>query len=236
MKSSVDEIRERFDRDVERFSNLETGQSATVDAPIALELIAQAAVAATPNLDHLLDVGCGAGNFALRVLEKSQPREVTLIDLSQPMLERASRRIEEAHGIRPDTRQGDLRELALEPGTFDVILAGAVLHHLRADEEWTTTFAKLYRALRPGGSLWIFDLITQATSAIHQLMWRRYGEYLIALKDASYRDHVFDYIEKEDSPRPLLFQVDQLRQAGFLQLEILHVNTCFAAFGAIRDE
>jgi len=27
MKSTVDEIRQRFDADVERFSNLETGQS-----------------------------------------------------------------------------------------------------------------------------------------------------------------------------------------------------------------
>ena len=33
MKSTVAEIRQRFDADVERFSNLETAQSATVDAP-----------------------------------------------------------------------------------------------------------------------------------------------------------------------------------------------------------
>ena len=34
-KSTVEEIRQRFDGDVERFSNLETGQSATVDAPLS---------------------------------------------------------------------------------------------------------------------------------------------------------------------------------------------------------
>ena len=33
VKSTVAEIRARFDNDVARFSNLETGQSATVDAP-----------------------------------------------------------------------------------------------------------------------------------------------------------------------------------------------------------
>jgi tRNA (cmo5U34)-methyltransferase len=43
-KSTIDEIRERFDKDVERFSNLETGQSATMDAPLAMELITQAAI------------------------------------------------------------------------------------------------------------------------------------------------------------------------------------------------
>jgi len=41
MKSTVDEIRQRFGADVERFSNLETGQSATVDALLAMALVAQ---------------------------------------------------------------------------------------------------------------------------------------------------------------------------------------------------
>jgi len=42
-KSSLEEITKRFDNDVERFSNLATGQSATIDAPLAMELITQAA-------------------------------------------------------------------------------------------------------------------------------------------------------------------------------------------------
>ncbi|MBL0382274.1 MAG: hypothetical protein JKP90_22230 [Desulfofustis sp. PB-SRB1] len=48
-KSTTEQIRKRFDGDVERFSHLETGQSATVDAPLAMELIARAAIAATPG-------------------------------------------------------------------------------------------------------------------------------------------------------------------------------------------
>ena len=43
-KSTVEEIKERFDNDVERFSNLQTGQSATIDAPLAMELITGAAL------------------------------------------------------------------------------------------------------------------------------------------------------------------------------------------------
>ena len=45
MKSTVDQIRQRFDNDVERFSNLETGQSATIDAPLVLDLITTVAAA-----------------------------------------------------------------------------------------------------------------------------------------------------------------------------------------------
>jgi tRNA (cmo5U34)-methyltransferase len=62
-KSTVEEIRARFDNDVERFSNLETGQAATIDAPLAMELIVQAAAATTPHTKRVLDVGCGAGSY-----------------------------------------------------------------------------------------------------------------------------------------------------------------------------
>src|SRR3954468_20111839 len=70
MKSSADEIRQRFDADVERFSDLDTGQSATVDSPLAMALVAEAAAATTPHARHALDVGCGAGNYTLKLLER----------------------------------------------------------------------------------------------------------------------------------------------------------------------
>lgn len=234
MKSTVDEIRQRFDADVERFSNLETGQSATVDAPLAMNLVAAAAAATTPLASHVLDVGCGAGNYTLKLLEKTPNLNVTLIDLSQPMLDRALDRVRRATSGKVTTIQGDIREIDLSDGTFDIILAAAVLHHLRSDAEWHAVFAAFYRALRPGGSIWIFDLIESSLPAIQALMQQQYGEYLTRLKDSAYRDHVFAYVEKEDTPRPLMFQLDLLRAVGFRQIEVLHKNVCFAAFGAIK--
>jgi tRNA (cmo5U34)-methyltransferase len=67
-KSSIEEIKRRFDNDVAQFSNLETGQSATIDAPLAMELIAQAAVKSTGNIRRVLDIGCGAGNNTIKLL------------------------------------------------------------------------------------------------------------------------------------------------------------------------
>lgn len=55
-KSTIDEIRARFDADVERFSNLTTGQISTVDAPLAMELIScAAAVSTNPIIYWILD-------------------------------------------------------------------------------------------------------------------------------------------------------------------------------------
>lgn len=235
-KCSIDEIRKRFDQDVERFSNLETGQTATVDAVLSLELVAQAAASSTPHAVSLLDLGCGAGNFSLRLLSENVPiKEVTLVDLSQPMLAKASERITAETGIQPVTIQSDLRDFDFGTETFDVILAGAVLHHLRSDQEWEATFKKLFQALRPGGSVWIFDLLCYNNLSIQQLMWTRYGDYLCQLQDEAYRDRVFQYIDYEDSPRPLFYQLQLLANSGFSKIDVLHSNTCFAAFGAVRD-
>jgi tRNA (cmo5U34)-methyltransferase len=66
------------------------------------------------------------------------------------------------------------------------------------------------------------------------MMWERYGQYLGALKDESYRDAVFAYIDEEDTPRSVMFQIDVLRTVGFQDVEILHKNSVFAAFGAMR--
>jgi tRNA (cmo5U34)-methyltransferase len=232
MKSSVDEIRRRFDACVERFSNLETGQAVAVDAPLAMALIAEAAAATTPTARHVLDVGCGAGNYTLKLLERIANPDVTLIDLSQPMLDRARERVSAATTGKVRIVQGDIREIELGEAQFDIILAAAVLHHLRTDAEWQQVFGAFQRALQPGGSLWVYDLVESSWPAVQQLMWRRYGEFLTQLLDETRRDQVFAYIEEEDSPRPLMFQLDLLRQVGFEQVDVLHRNSAFAAFGA----
>jgi tRNA (cmo5U34)-methyltransferase len=67
-------------------------------------------------------------------------------------------------------------------------------------------------------------------------MWRRYGEYLTGFKGPDYREQVFAYVEAEDTPRTLGWQLDRLRAAGFQFVEVLHKNTCFAAFGGVKRE
>ena len=108
-KSTVEEIKARFDQDVERFSNLETAQQAVIDAPIMLELISKLAVSVKPDGNHLEPIG----------------------------------------------------------GT-------------------------------------------------------------------DYRNKVFDYIEKEDSPRSLSYQMELLKKVGFETVDVLHKNSCFATFVGIK--
>ncbi len=233
-KATNEEIRLRFDQDVARFSNLDTGQLTTLDAVLTMDLCTEAARYVNPNAKELLDIGCGAGNYTLKMLTKIPDLNCTLNDLSLPMLEKAEERVSaETKGV-VTTIQRDMRALNLPAHTYDVILAAATLHHLRTDEDWEQLFSMLYQALKPGGSLWISDLVTQDSDILNALFQQKYGAYLETLGGMEYRDKVFDYIAYEDTPRSVNYQLELMKKVGFDQVEILHKNLCFAAFGGIK--
>lgn len=233
-KSTIEEIKLRFDNDVERFSNLDTGQLSTIDATVSLELITEASKRIVPQAENLLDIGCGAGNYSIKMLTKIPNLNCTLVDLSKPMLDKAFERVSKETNKSVTILQGDIRTVELKENHFDIILAGAVLHHLRDDNDWVTTFTKLFKLLRPGGCLMISDLITQDTALLNDYTWQRYGDYLEGLGGKEYRQKVLDYVAKEDSPRSMNYQLDLMKEVGFRQVEILHKNMCFGAFGAIK--
>ncbi len=233
-KSSVEEIKARFDKDVERFSNLETGQTSTIDAPLAMELITQAAIKSTAKIRNVLDIGCGAGNNIIKLSQYVAPFDCDLVDLSFSMLNKARERISAVNSGNISIFQGDFRVIELPDQKYDVILAAAVLHHLRDDQDWEAAFRKIYRLTAPNGSVWITDLVSHETKSVQSLMWQRYGEYLCSVGGETLRDNVFAYIDKEDSPQPVTYQLELLRSVGFDHIELLHKNSCFAAYGAIK--
>lgn len=233
-KSTNEEIKERFDKDVERFSNLDTGQQSTIDAPVTLKWITEAARSVNPGARNLLDIGCGAGNYTLKMLSKLPGLNCTLVDLSDPMLKRAEERVKEKTDGTIDVFHGDIRKVKLPDNHFDIVLAGAVLHHLREDKDWEDVFGKIYRILKPGGSFWISDMVSHDSGAVNTMFREEYGKYLENAGGKDYRDKVFAYIEKEDTPRSVTYQMELMRRTGFKTVEILHKNSCFAAFGAIK--
>jgi tRNA (cmo5U34)-methyltransferase len=233
-KATIEEIRERFDKDVDRFTDLSTGQLSIVDAIISLEIITESAKRIRPLAKNLLDIGCGGGNYTLKMLTKLPDLHCTLLDLSQPMLDKAYERVSAVTSGEIKTIQSDIRKADLQSNQYDIILAGAVLHHLREDSDWELVFSKLFNALLPGGCLLISDLIRQDSEILNEYFREKYGDYLESVGGNEFKSTIFKSIEKDDTPRSLFYQLDLLKKVGFKNMEILHKNSCFAAFGGIK--
>ena len=93
--------------------------------------------------ERVLDVGCGKGEFAIRLAERAG--RVDAVDRSAEMIE-AARRVVPAN---VSCLQGDVAEMALPAGAYDAITSISALHHLSLP----VVLPRLARALRPGGVL-----------------------------------------------------------------------------------
>ena len=243
--ASVDQIREFFSENTDLFSDPDQIMPAILDGRLCLDMIASVAATQQPEIQNVLDLGCGGGNASNLLLQKlrsnqSQLRHhkpdvnLTLVDLSRDMLKNAKQTLSKQTTGSIKTLSQDLRTLDLQDNHYDVVLCSLVLHHLRDTQEWIGIFKKLHNALAIGGSLYIFDLIDIPNIPAHQDAYTRYGHYLAQVVDEPYRDFVFDHIDQEDTPRPLLWQIDQLHAVGFQHADILHKHLCYAAFYAIK--
>jgi SAM-dependent methyltransferase len=90
---------------------------------------------------HVLDLGCRSGAVTQHFLAGN---EVVGLDVDATALERAAER-----GIYP-VRASAEDTLPFEEASFDVVVAGELLEHVRAPED---VVAEVVRVLRPGGRL-----------------------------------------------------------------------------------
>ncbi len=98
--------------------------------------------------ERVLELGCGTGAMTRRLVDAGA--KVTALDLSEPMLQRARKRVPEV-----DFRRADILEVD-EEAAFDAALFALVLHEME-DEVRARALGVAHRALRPGGRLLVLD-------------------------------------------------------------------------------
>ena len=94
---------------------------------------------------HILDVGCGTGNIARRLV--GQVERVDAVDFSYPMIEQGKRLPDGDHpGLR--WLHGSIEDIALDP-PYALITAGESLHWMN----WNIVLPRFSRLLTAGGYL-----------------------------------------------------------------------------------
>jgi len=106
----------------------------------ARDVALAAVVDALPR--RVLEVGCGEGEFARRLVHE--------LDIELIALDQSLRMVELARAAGVDARVGDVQQLPFPAGSFDVAVAAWMLYHV---PDLDRGVAELARVLRPGGRL-----------------------------------------------------------------------------------
>lgn len=110
----------------------------------------------------MADIGCGTGILACSAATLC--RQVHAVDVSLPMLAATRRRAGTMGLANVTTQHAGFLSLDLPVASIDLITSKFALHHL--PDQWKgVALDRLARALKPGGKLFIRDVVFSCTSA-----------------------------------------------------------------------
>ena len=164
-----------------------------------------AAAGAVRPGDRVLDAACGTGDLALA--DRKAGGEVTGLDFSERMLERARRKSSQIAWV-----QGDALALPFDDASFDAATIGFGIRNV---DDLDAGLRELARVVRPGGRLAVLE-ITRPTGVLRPF-FRLWFDVLIplagkALPGGAAYTYLPASVRRFPGPDDL---ADALRRAGF---------------------
>lgn len=147
--------------------------AATYDAAAHLQRrVAQQLADEIPEFDgheHVLDLGCGTGFVTQALLQRGCAPRVTLVDLAEPMVAFAKKKLPEVTGL-----VADAEALPFTAASLDGVYSSLALQWC---PDLTRVGKEVERCLRPGGS---FMFTTLGPATLHELKqaWAAVDDYV----------------------------------------------------------
>ncbi|MNI18398.1 Trans-aconitate 2-methyltransferase [compost metagenome] len=169
----------------------------------------------TPNI---LDLGAGTGLFSSLLLQKYPQAKLTLIDISEKMLEIAKLRLSGFADI--DYILDDYTHF-VSPEKFDIIISSLSIHHL-SDHDKVKLFNNTYINLKNNGIFINADQVLGHTPYIDSLYKEDWKQKVEASRLS--RDEIASAYErtKLDQMTGLDTQIKWLQESGFTDVDCIY--------------
>jgi tRNA (cmo5U34)-methyltransferase len=180
----------------------------------------------------ILDIGAGTGLLSALMIQKFPDASLTLVDLSESMLNIARERF----AVRPDVRYiaGDYSSVDFA-GRYDLVCSALSIHHLEHDDK-RRLYGKIFDALKPGGMFVNADQVLGETPAINRSYMAYWDDFLVPCplspedkKQMLYRRDTFDRNEK------LSIQLGWMADCGFEEIDLVYKNRLFVVFTGRKE-
>jgi len=169
----------------------------------------------TPSI---LDLGAGTGLFSAFALQKYPDADITLVDISDKMLDLAKERFagnKKIHIICQDFT-GYYSEQS-----FDAIISSLAIHHLEDDKK-IEIYNSIYNLLKPDGLFIHAEQVDGESLYLKKLNSERWKEYVE--KSGLPEEEIRAGYErvKLDKRVPLSIQLQWLKDSGFEEVDCLY--------------
>jgi len=194
----------------------------------------------------ILELCCGEGLLAERLLDKYPAATVYGFDGSVEMLDRAQQRLAR-FGARFQSRLFDLAATDWREPGFPVhaVVSSLAIHHLTGNDK-QALFADVYRLLSDGGVFVIADLVAHESAAGRRAAAERWDRIVRQQSiELDGNEQAFEFFKREgwnsfrstepddiDHPSSLLAQLHWLKEAGFVDVDVYWMLAGHAIFAA----
>ena len=114
--------------------------------------------------EKVLDAGCGLGLLSTAIAGRLKTGKVTAVDVWNPQVlsgnsAQAALANARREGVADRVRfeDGDIRRLGYPAANFEVAVSGGILHFFDDEPDRDQIVRELYRVVKPGGKLMVFD-------------------------------------------------------------------------------
>ena len=169
----------------------------------------------------ILDIGTGPGWLLEKLYQASSKLQITGLDISSSMVEKARENIKNA-GLSDviDIKEGGSDNIPFADNSFDAVISTGSIHHWKYP---TAGLNEVYRVLKQGGYALMYDLVSDTPGYVMEKATQEFGRlkmfllWLHAFEEPFYSHKDFHLLA-----HPTLFKDAQTRFVGVMFCLILN--------------